>query len=38
MKTCFFSLTGLVVLAVVFIVGAKWGTGIVSQIPVVNSL
>lgn len=38
MRVGVFSIAGLVVLAIVFIVGAKWGGGIVAQIPVVNSI
>lgn len=33
-----YSIFTLILFAVIFIIGAKWGGGIVSQIPIVNSL
>lgn len=38
MKVFGYSVATIALFAVVFIVGAKWGGGIVSQIPIVNSL
>jgi hypothetical protein len=38
MKVFGVSVLTLVLFAAVFVVGAKWGTGIVSQIPGINQL